>query len=159
MYQYLCIMSPSLQFRRLYNDPENSTYYSYEYESRQYVIHSEVELPVKEYDSSDDVCVLKTHKPLTMEERLIEDEVPTQLDLMFENDDDSLPDRPPPMSEWPPCVHLIPLDPAPSLNVGGASELAGSQDARKCISLITAEGAVIGSAVEESYTETWRTCY
>ena len=51
------------------------------------------------------------------------------------------------MSEWPPCVRMIPVDPTPSSSSSGksaASELAGSQDARKCISLITAEGAIIG---------------
>lgn len=47
---------------------------------------------------------------------------------------------PPPMSEWPPCIRLIPQ------NKDGVkkSELAGNQDARNCISLITAEGASIG---------------
>lgn len=52
------------------------------------------------------------------------------------------------MSEWPPCVRMIPVDPTPSSSSSSgksaASELAGSQDARKCISLITAEGAIIG---------------
>ena len=86
----LLTINPCLQSNRLYYDPENSTYYSYDYDTRQYVIHSQVELPVKEYDPSDDVCVLETDKPLTMEERVIEDEKPTQLDLMFENGEISL---------------------------------------------------------------------
>ena len=81
---------PLPQANRLYYDPENSTYYYYDYDSRQYVIHSQVDLPVKDYDPADDVCVLETETPLTMEERLIEDEVPTQLDLMFDNGEISL---------------------------------------------------------------------
>ena len=69
----------------MYYDSENGTYYSYDYDTKQYTIHSRVELPVGDYDPADDVCTLDTaDKPLTMEDRIIEDEKPTQLDLMFE---------------------------------------------------------------------------
>ena len=65
------------------------------------------------------------------------------MDKFFILESNVIPDSPPPMSEWPPCIRMIPQT-TDSKTIGTASELAGNQDARKCISLITAEGATIG---------------
>lgn len=76
------------QSNRLYYDAENGTYYSYDYSTKQYTIHSQIDLPQPDYDPSLDVCTIQSkamnvNEPMNINERMIEEEKPTQLDLMF----------------------------------------------------------------------------
>ena len=48
-----------------------------------------------------------------------------------------IPDSPPPMSEWPPCVRMVPRLDAANLTTDEA-------DGRKNVNVITAEGVEIG---------------
>ena len=56
----------------------------YDYDLKQYQVHSRVELPLQEIDPSEDVCTIQS-EPMTLEDRVVEEEKPTQLDLMFED--------------------------------------------------------------------------
>ena len=73
-----------IKVNQLYYDAENGTYYIYDYDLKQYQVHSRVELPPQEIDPSEDVCTIQS-EPMTLEDRVVEEEKPTQLDLMFED--------------------------------------------------------------------------
>ena len=51
-------------------------------------------------------------------------------------------DAPPPPDEWPSCIRMVPQGESPRSN--GGNRKSDSKDGRDCISVITAEGAVIG---------------
>lgn len=74
-----------LQANQLYYDAENGTYYIYDYTTKQYQIHSHVELPSKEYDPSEDICTIVSNKATTLNDRVVEEEKLTELDKMFED--------------------------------------------------------------------------
>lgn len=152
------------QANQLYYDSVNGTYYTYNTETQQYEIYCRVELPTNENENNDnDNGHVIQAEPMSLKSRVLK-ESKLYLELIQELESpeegeiappkclQGIPDSPPPLSEWPPCIRMVPQDQGLRDEAQGSKVKLDETDGRNCISVITAEGAQIGRDVSGPHT-------